>query len=41
MTKISITEIKKLINNLFGDLNIGYWNLFGAWNLVIGISFIG
>jgi len=28
---------KKLTNNLLGVLNIGYWNLFGAWNLVIGI----
>jgi len=26
-----------LTNNLLGVLNIGYWNLFGAWNLVIGI----
>jgi hypothetical protein len=24
----------------FGYLDIGYWDLFGAWNLVIGISMI-
>jgi hypothetical protein len=22
----------------FGYLDVGYWDLFGAWNLVIGIS---
>jgi hypothetical protein len=37
MTKISMTETRKPANNLFSDLNIGYWNLFGAWNLGIGI----
>ena len=30
-------KTRKLINNLFGNLNIGYWNLFGAWDLGIGI----
>jgi len=37
MTKISITEKRILTNILSSDLNIGYWNLFGAWNLGIGI----
>jgi UDP-N-acetyl-D-mannosaminuronate dehydrogenase len=37
MTKISMAETRKLTNNLFGDLNIGCWNLFGAWDLGIGI----
>jgi len=32
-----MTETRKLTNNLFGDLNIGYWNLFGARGLGIGI----
>jgi hypothetical protein len=38
MTKIPMTEIIRLINFCFDYLDIGNWNLFGAWNLVIGIS---
>jgi hypothetical protein len=34
-----MTKILKmgLIFMCFGYLDIGYWNLFGAWDLVIGI----
>jgi hypothetical protein len=35
MTKILIKQ--ELMSIFSRDLDIGYWNLFGAWNLVIGI----
>jgi hypothetical protein len=40
MTETPMTQIPKikLIDALLGHLNIGDWNLFGAWDLVIGIS---
>jgi hypothetical protein len=39
MTKTPMTQISKikLIDAILGHLNIGDWNLFGAWDLVIGI----
>jgi hypothetical protein len=40
MTNISMTEIPKSLNNDSGILEIwtlGHWDLFGVWNLDIGI----
>jgi hypothetical protein len=40
MTNISMTEIPKSLNNDSGILDIwtlGRWDLFGVWNLDIGI----
>jgi hypothetical protein len=32
-----MTEIPENFFHFFGDWDIGNWNLFGAWDLVIGI----
>jgi hypothetical protein len=40
MFEFPMTEILKIIRMIkmsFGHLNFGHWNLFGAWDLVIGI----
>jgi hypothetical protein len=37
ITEISMIETKELANTLFGNLDFGYWDLFGAWDLGIGI----
>jgi len=34
MTETSMT---KILRKHFGDLDIGNWDLFGIWDLVIGI----
>jgi len=33
MTKL----IKRIVSFSLGHLDIGYWKLFGVWDLVIGI----
>jgi hypothetical protein len=36
--QMPITEILRKIKNFsLGYLNIGHWNLFGVWDLVIGM----
>jgi hypothetical protein len=37
ITKFSMTKLSNMKQIGLGDLNIGYWKLFGAWSLGIGI----
>jgi hypothetical protein len=38
ITKYSMTKTLNIEQRVsFGDLDIGYWDLFGIWNLIIGV----
>jgi hypothetical protein len=38
MTQVPMTEMeKRLVECVWENWAFGYWNLFGDWNLVLGI----
>ena len=34
---VNLNKVFEVANPKFGHSEIGYWNLFGIWNLVFGI----